>query len=311
MRPFPLVALALVASGCATLVRGPTESVTVGADQDSAFVFVDGVAAGVAPVQLDMKRARSHRVEVAREGYRVARDSVERRLNPAVAVVSVLTGGVGIDASSGAVYDLRPTSLWVSLAPDSAGVDADYVSSLVRRGRDAARDGVAWVEPVRARRASPWVTAQVAVGSYVGGVPGSDRDTSTGGLGVTLLVGARDPMVSARLSATTSAGFLFDNSERWEIAALVGATAEAAGGRLRLGLSAGPGLAGGRTSDSCFLCTFPRERTTLPTRFGLSVLGEAYVFPSPRIGVGVQVPANLRAGDTLSGVMIGGKFEGL
>ena len=307
MRLVLLVALVGLASGCATLVRSPTESVTVAADRDSAFVFVDGVAAGVAPVQLEMKRARSHHVEVAREGYRVARDTVARWLNPAVAVASVLTGGV----RSGAVYDLRPTRLWVSLVPDSAGVDADYVSGLVRRGREAARDGVVWAEPVRPRRAPPWVTVQVAAGSYVGGAPGTDRDASTGGLGVTLLVGARGPTVSARLSATTSAGFMFNNSERWEVAALVGATAEAAGGRLRLGISAGPGLAGGRTSDSCFLCTFSRERMTLPTRLGLSVLGEAYVFPSPRIGVGVQVPANLRAGDTVSGVMIGVKLEGL
>ena len=244
----------------------------------------------------------------------MARDTVERRFNPAVAAGSFLVaglGGLGVDVSSGAVHDLRPAALWVTLVPDSAGVEASAVAELVDRAQEAARDGFPRPEPVRVRRGPPWVTAQFATGAYVGGVPGSDRDASTGGLGVTLLVGARGPMVSARLSATTSAGFLFDNSERWEIAALVGATAEAAGGRLRFGLLAGPGLAGGRTSDSCFLCTFPRERTTLPTRLGLSVLGEAYVFPSPRIGVGVQVPANLRAGDTVSGIMIGGKFEGL
>ena len=144
MRPFLLVALALVASGCATLVRSPSAVVGVTADRDSAYVFVDGVAAGVAPARLEMARARDHRVEVVREGYLVARDSVERQFNPAVAAGSFLLSGpasLGLDVSSGAVYDLRPAGLRVRLVPDSAGVEADTVSHLIRRAQDAARDG--------------------------------------------------------------------------------------------------------------------------------------------------------------------------
>ena len=310
-----LAALACLSSGCATIVRGSTETVTVDADRDSAFVFVDGVAAGVTPARLEMVRSRDHRVEVVRVGHRVARDTVERRFNPAVAAGSFLLGrlgGLGVDVSSGAVYDLRPSELWVTLVPDSAGVEAEAVSDLVQRAQEAALDGFPRPEPARVRRAPPWVTAQIATGAYIGGVPGSDRDASTGGIGASLLAGIRGGWYSARLSATGASGFLFDNSERWELAALVGGVVEAADGKVRLGLSAGPGWAGGRDNSVCFLCSGPRrERTRLPTRVGLSVLGEVYVFPSPHVGLGLQFPVNIRSGDVLSGVMLGWRFEGV
>ena len=200
MRPFLLVALALVASGCATLVRGPSAVVGVTADRDSAYVFVDGVAAGVAPARLEMARARDHRVEVVREGYLVARDSVERQFNPAVAAGSFLLSGpasLGLDVSSGAVYDLRPAGLRVRLVPDSAGVEADTVSHLIRRAQDAARDG--FPRPAPVRRAPPWVTAQLASGLYVGGDPTREQG-STGGIGASLLLGVRGAGYSARLA---------------------------------------------------------------------------------------------------------------
>lgn len=315
MRSALLLALACLTSGCATIVRGSTESITVTADRDSAFVFVDGRAAGVTPARLDVRRSRSHRIGVVRDSFLIAQAEVGRSLNPAVAVGSLVFGGVAglaLDVGTGAVFELDPNVVHVSLVPDSTGVHAAAVAALVDRARLATLDGFAEADPAR-RRAPPWSTVQVAAGGYVGGTPDDDRGAATGGVGAALLVGMRGPRYSARLSATASSGFLFDNSERWEVAALVGVVTEAAGGRIRLGLSAGPGLAGGRESNTCFLyCDgHSRERTPLPTRVGLSMLGEVYVFIAPQVGLGVQVPANFRFDDTLGGVMIGWRFEGL
>ena len=306
-----LSTLALAASGCATVVRGSTQPVAVVADRDSAFVFVDGRPAGTAPVRLDMGRWRDHAVEVARPGYRVARDTVARRLNLAVGAGSLYgggAGGLGIDVSNGAVYDLRPDVVAVRLVPDSAGVDSAAVARRVREAREATEAGVVWAEAPRVRRAPPWVTVQVAVGPYAGSVPG-DPDDQAGALGGSLLVGVRGRTFTARASGTASAGFLFDNSQQWEIAALVGAVGEFDGGRFRVGLAAGPGVAGGRGNSSCFLCTFPRDPRPIPTRLGLSVLGEAHVFLSPNVGLGVHVPVHVGADALARGVMVGMELE--
>jgi len=252
---------------------------------------------------------------VVRDSFRIAHAEITRSFNPVAAAGSFLAGGPGsviIDAGTGAIFGVDPDAVYVSLVSDTAGVDAATVAHLVRRAQLAARDGFAEDGSFR-RRAPPWLTAQVATGAYLGGTPEDESDTQTGGLGGTLLVGVRGQRYSARLSATASTGFLFDNSERWEVAALIGVVTEAADGRVRLGLSAGPGLAGGRESNSCFLFCggYEREQIVLPTRIGLSVLGEAYVFVAPQIGLGLQVPANLRFGDSLGGVLVGWKFEGL
>ena len=154
------------------------------------------------------------------------------------------------------------------------------------------------------------MTAQLASGLYAGGDPTREQG-STGGIGLSLLLGVRGRGYSARVSATGGAGFFFDNSERWELAALVGVVTELDKGRLRLGLSAGPGLTGGGTNGVCFFCSSSREQTVLPARIGLSVLGEAYLFVTPQVGLGVQVPVNVRTGDAARGVMVGWRFEGL
>ena len=306
-----LSTLALAASGCATVVRGSTQPVTVVADRDSAFVFVDGRPAGAAPVRLEMGRWRDHAVEVARPGYRLAQDTVARWLNPAVAFGSLYGGSVGslgVDVSSGAVYDLRPSVVSVRLVPDSVGVDAAAVARRVREAREATEAGAVWAEPPRQRRPPPWVTVQVAVGPYAGGVPG-DPDDRAGALGGSLLVGVRGRTFTARLSGTVSAGFLFDNSEQWEVAALVGAAREFDGGRFRVGLAAGPGVAGGQGNSSCILCTSPRDPRPIPTRLGLSVLADAYAFPSPHVGLGVHVPVHVGGDRVVRGVMVGTKLE--
>lgn len=325
MRVLPALLVALLgvaASGCATLLRGPTDTVVVAADRDSAFVFVDGLAAGVAPAELGLRRASPHHVEVIREGMRPAQAEVTRSANTSAglgAIAGGLAGGLPgllVDATSGAIYDLDPDELWFELEPDSAGVDAAYVSGQIQLARAAQQQGFA--DGLRyPRKAAPWMTAQVTAGTYVGGTPASatrgPSDRTTGGFGVNVLLGLRSPSWTARLSATASSGFLFDNSERWELAALVGGVVELEGGTLRLGLAAGPGLAGGRESDVCLFFCGDGEgtRETFPTRLGVSVLAEAYVFVTPQVGLGLQAPFNLRAGDTLRGVMIGWKFEGL
>ena len=316
-RLLALTALAVAASGCATIARGPTDTVRVEADRDSAYVFVDGVPAAVAPANLEMKRSSGHRVEVVRPGYRVARADVARRAN-AGAVAGALAGavagsgllGLTTDVATGAMYDLAPDVVRVTLVPDSAGAEAGAVRAMVREAREAEPGGFARASPDW-RPPGPRFTAQTAVGSFVGQSP--DGDGSTGGLGVTLALGARTRYLSVRASGTASSGFLFSNSERWEVAALVGVVGEAARGRLRLGLSAGPGLSGGRGNSACFLFCDPgpRERERLPTRLGLSVLGEVYAFVTPQIGIGFQVPVNVRPGDVVGGAMVGWKFEGL
>ena len=315
LRRLLLLTVAVVASGCATAVRGTTDSVSIAADQDSALVFVDGVAAGTAPLSLDVARSQGHRVEVVREGFRVGRAEITRDLNVAVVAGSVLLGGLAslaVDLSSGAAYDLDP-HVYVALVPDSTGAHVERVAEMTRQARAAPPDNYARATVYR-RRPGPWPTVQLSSGIYTGNSLGEDRDASSvvGGIGSGIAVGVRSGPYTARLSGTAGAGFLFDNSELWEVAALAGVVVESDTGRFRSGTSVGPAVSGGRESNACFLCDRrPGLREALPTRVGVTTLTEVYVFVTPQIGIGLQAPLSIDADRVTHGVLLGLKFEGL
>lgn len=308
-----LLCVAVWTSGCATLVRGNTDTVTVDADRDSAYVFVDGVPAGITPARLEMKRSRNHAVEVVREGFRVEGADVVRKFNSAAGAGALLggLGGMLIDATTGAAYDLEPGRLLFTLVPDSTGADAERIARLVRQGQLAAESGFAEADPNR-RRPPPWLTIQSAVGGFVGKARDSERGRreTTGGLAGSLAVGARTESASARVRGVIGGGLF--GGERWQVAALLGLVTETDDGRMRFGLAAGPGLSGGYVASCAFGCgSVARERGRIPTRVSVAAEADAFLFITPQLGVGVQVPADFRLSDPAAGVLIGIRFEGL
>ena len=316
--PVLLVALSLAAAGCATVFRGGTDTVHVDADADSAYVFLDGVPAGVTPARIAVKRTSAHQVEVVRPGFIVERAALGRAFNPGAAALGFLGGGLTgilVDVSTGAVYDVDPNVLSVTLRPDSLGTDAPRVARMVEQARVAARTGFADADPER-RRPEPWVTVQTGIGVFAGVTTDSESGSTegTGGGAACLQVGARTQSYTAKVRAITSSGVLLNNSRRWEVAALVGLITETGGGRVRLEAAMGPGLSGGREDSVCFLCGLDDGRAdgdVVPSRVGLAGDLSAFVYVVPQVGLGLNVPVNYRLGDTAGGVLLGLRFEGL
>ena len=310
--------LALVLGGCATLVRGSSEPIEVQVEQDSAYVFVDGVPVGEAPGAFRLRRSRAHRVEVVRDGHRIALARVGRTLNPFAAGAGFLFGGfsgIAVDAATGAIFDLSPDVLRVELRPDSAGRDAVTVAHRLAAAREAGEAGFPAADPDR-RAGPPWLVVQTGTGVFGAetAAAGGGQDEGSGGLGVGIVVGRRTPAAVVVGRALAGRGFLFDNSERWELALLAGPEVESFDGRVRLAVSAGAGVSGGRGNSVCVLCDgSPRDRrrAALPTRAGLAGQLDVFVFPVPQVGLGVQLPVNYRAGDTAWGLLMGVRFEGM
>ena len=64
-----IVASLLSISGCATIVSGTTQSVTIQSTPAGASVFIDGVEKGVTPLTLELKRKADTTLKVSKEGY--------------------------------------------------------------------------------------------------------------------------------------------------------------------------------------------------------------------------------------------------
>jgi len=107
----------LFASGCATIVKGSHQGVPISSDPPGADVLVDGGLVGQTPLNVEMKRKNDHLVTIQKTGYRPKSIAVVKDVGGAV-WGNIIAGGLigwGVDASTGAQYNLTPKTIAVSL----------------------------------------------------------------------------------------------------------------------------------------------------------------------------------------------------
>ena len=111
--------LAGTTTGCATIISGTTQEITVQSNVPGARVSNAGQATQ-APGTLRLKRGQRESFEVSAPGYQPRTVKPRREANPAVAV-NCLCGGLGlvgllVDVASGSAYQY-PRLLFVRLDP--------------------------------------------------------------------------------------------------------------------------------------------------------------------------------------------------
>lgn len=114
--------LLLASAGCATIVKGSHQKVPIASDPPAADVIVDGALVGQTPISLDMKRKHDHLVTIQKTGYRPKSVAVVKDVGGAV-WGNIIAGGLigwGVDASTGAQYNLTPKTISVALEREGA-----------------------------------------------------------------------------------------------------------------------------------------------------------------------------------------------
>lgn len=127
--------------GCATIVKGTTQKIPIASDPPGAEVNADGQLMGQTPVEITLERKRDHLVTISKEGYGPKSIAITKSTGGAV-WGNILAGGLigwGIDATSGAQYNLSPESISVQLGPvegQTASATTDSKSSFVKQLND-------------------------------------------------------------------------------------------------------------------------------------------------------------------------------
>jgi len=112
-----LAVLGLSTSGCATIVKGTTQDIPISSDPAGARITIDGRPSGTTPTKVTMDRKHSHMVTLEAENYEVENIAVTNSMGGAVAG-NIIAGGLvgwGVDAVSGAQYNLHPDTVTVRL----------------------------------------------------------------------------------------------------------------------------------------------------------------------------------------------------
>src|SRR5688572_18791905 len=84
---------AVLLPGCATIMQGSTQQVSVGSSPTGARVTIDGVERGSTPVVVDLKRRDTHLIAIQTEGYLPYEMTLSRSVSGWV-VGNILFGGV-------------------------------------------------------------------------------------------------------------------------------------------------------------------------------------------------------------------------
>ncbi|MBD0319054.1 MAG: PEGA domain-containing protein [Gemmatimonadetes bacterium] len=118
-----LVAFACVAlAGCATIVQGSNQNVSVSSMPTGAQVTIDGKNMGVTPMVAQLARKQSHKVQISMAGYQPYEIEMTKGVSGWVAG-NLLFGGIPglvIDAITGSMYKLSPDSINGELGQASA-----------------------------------------------------------------------------------------------------------------------------------------------------------------------------------------------
>jgi|JI10StandDraft_1071094.scaffolds.fasta_scaffold470031_1 hypothetical protein len=115
--------LAVMLSGCATVTRGSKEALVVESEPSGADVVLSTGQRGTTPTSFNVKRKRGLKVTISKPGYQTAEVVVTPQVasNGSLAMAgNVFIGGVvgmAIDASSGAMNELKPNPVKVKLNP--------------------------------------------------------------------------------------------------------------------------------------------------------------------------------------------------
>jgi hypothetical protein len=134
-------------SGCATIVSGTTQKLSVTTQPSGAIAKVDNNITAQTPGTFTLERRSDHTIEISKEGYKTATVLIKRTFN-GMATGNVLIGGIiggGIDAASGATNKLIPERIDIILEPGTGYSDIPkfanvkdaefYQKSILRGGR--------------------------------------------------------------------------------------------------------------------------------------------------------------------------------
>ena len=113
-----LLALSLMwtTTGCATIVHGNRQTVTINSEPAGASVKIDGLK-GKTPFSASLARNNDYVASIKKEGYKEEQVQITKSFSGLSIIGNILwlLVGVVIDFASGSAYNLNPTKIDVEL----------------------------------------------------------------------------------------------------------------------------------------------------------------------------------------------------
>jgi hypothetical protein len=115
------VTMTLALGGCASIMQGTTQQVSLSSSPSGASITVNGRALGTTPAAVDLKRKDNHVIRIELDGYQPYEVALARSVSGWVWGNIVFGGlpGLAVDAITGGLYKLSPEQVMASLASEA------------------------------------------------------------------------------------------------------------------------------------------------------------------------------------------------
>lgn len=112
-----VLVIGLTLAGCATILGGKTQILTVNANVEGAEVFLNDRLLGTTPLSVSIKRGQVGVLRVTADGYQPYQIAMNKKIST-LFWVNILSGGSfgsTTDYATGAMYEYEPSTYMVSL----------------------------------------------------------------------------------------------------------------------------------------------------------------------------------------------------
>lgn len=114
-----LLVLAMISTGCATILDGSSQPVNIDSSPHGARIYVNGTEVGTTPLSMRMQRSKSTMILAKKNGYEDQQIALQTKINSTF-WVNILTGGPfgsTTDYASDAMIEYSPNMYHITLNP--------------------------------------------------------------------------------------------------------------------------------------------------------------------------------------------------
>ncbi|BAV34238.1 hypothetical protein SCL_1947 [Sulfuricaulis limicola] len=114
------LSVAALSTGCASIIKGTDQVLTINSEPDGALVSIDGISIGVTPLSTKVKKNSASVITIKKDGYKVQTMPLDKKYD-GVALLNIFWDLSTTDFVTGAAYEYVPNTFHFQLKKEEAG----------------------------------------------------------------------------------------------------------------------------------------------------------------------------------------------
>jgi hypothetical protein len=112
-----IAALAMGLTGCASVIKGSNETISVNSVEKGTTIYVDGAARGLDTASVSLKKGKTYNIRAEKEGCEAVSTTTGESFDPTSLLGILIDFGIftiPMDLISGAAWKIEPTTYTVT-----------------------------------------------------------------------------------------------------------------------------------------------------------------------------------------------------